>query len=395
MEKSYKIAAGIAAAAALWIASGAIFNHETPPQPSAADKAARADTAETQRVQVTTLTAEPWLREVAIAGRTAALRHVRLKAETAGAVAEIVAPRGSRVKAGDPLIRIAMNDREAKLREAQALVAKRELEYRAQADLAQKSFTSEVALANAKAQLESARAMEAAAVLDIARTVVRAPFDGVFNLNKVEQGDAVKSGDDVGEFVDLDPIKIMADVAEVSVGELAVGTTASATLLGGRRVAGPVTYISAVADAVTRTYTVEMAVANPPDAPGGEILPGMTAAIALPAREVMAHKIPPSVLTLDDAGTVGIKIVDDADAARFVPVRTVGNTADNIWIEGLPARVRVITLGQEYVKVGQRVIAVEAPPQSLAPAPDAPSNTPAIADQPSAPKPNGLKQGAL
>ncbi|MDX2144435.1 MAG: efflux RND transporter periplasmic adaptor subunit [Rhodospirillaceae bacterium] len=396
MEKSYKIAGGIAAAAALWIASGAVFQHDEPAQKSAADKAAAGDTAETQRVQVATLAAEPWLRELSIAGRTAAMRGARLKAETAGTVVKLVAQRGDHVKAGAPLIELAQNDRAAKLREAEALVAKRELEYRAQDDLAKKSFTSEVALANAKAQLESARAMQAAAQLDIARTVIRAPFDGVFNLNKVEQGDSVKSGDDVAEFVDLDPIKILADVAEISVGELSIGKTATAVLITGRRVEGPVTYISAVADPTTRTYLVEMAVPNPANDPEGWILPGMTASIALPARQVMAHRIPPSILTLDDAGAVGIKILDDRDEVRFVPVRTVANTADNIWIEGLPPTIRVITLGQEYVKVGQRVIAVEAPPKTLAPdATTAPATETPTAEDAVAKKPNGLKPGAL
>jgi multidrug efflux system membrane fusion protein len=364
MQRSYQIAIGISIAAALWILSGEIFKTEHALELSAAERAVEGDGKSLQRVQVARITAEPWIRTLPVSGRTEAARNVKLRAETTGAVESVVAVKGAKVKHGDALVRLAANDRPARVSEARALVAKRDMEFRAQENLAKKDFTSEVSLANAKAQLESARSMLAMVDLDLARTVIRAPFDGVFNDHQVDVGDYVKAGDQVADIIELDPIKIIADVTEVSVGELKVGNRATATLADGTVVEGPITYVSASAVGTTRTFAVELEVANPT----GAIVDGMTAAVALPAREIMAHRVPPSVLTLDEKGTVGIKIVDDTDTVQFVAAQTVSNTADGIWIGGLPTTIRLVAVGQEYVRTGQRVIAVEAPaPQSATP----------------------------
>ncbi|MGY9001727.1 MAG: hypothetical protein ACKVIF_00905 [Rhodospirillales bacterium] len=39
----------------------------------------------------------------------------------------------------------------------------------------------------------------------------------------------------------------------------------------------------------------------------------------------------------------------------FNPVAMVADTAEGIWLSGLPDEVKVISVGQEFVKVGQVV----------------------------------------
>ena len=77
------------------------------------------------------------------------------------------------------------------------------------------------------------------------------------------------------------------------------------------------------------------------------------------ASEVPAHLIPPSALTLDDAGATGVKIVDQENTVRFAEVQIVGeDTGMNpgFWVTGLPTRANVIVLGQEIVFPGQQVV---------------------------------------
>ena len=173
---------------------------------SAFEQAARNKPDGLQRVQVIRSHAVLRIREITVAGRTVASRQITIRAETESAVMELVVPRGTSVKKGDTLINLAVEDREARLRKAVALVAKQELEFRAAENLSKKSFTSAVSLANAKAELESARADLATANLEMDRITIRAPFDGVFNMNHVEVGDYLRVGDDVAEMVDLNPL---------------------------------------------------------------------------------------------------------------------------------------------------------------------------------------------
>ena len=71
---------------------------------------------------------------------------------------------------------------------------------------------------------------------------------------------------------------------------------------------------------------------------------------------VAAHLLPASVLTLNDDGTLGIRSVTSDSTAAFLPVTLLRDTREGVWLAGLPETVDVITLGQEYVENGVRVI---------------------------------------
>ena len=372
MNRSYLIAGSIAAAAALWVASGAIFTSEKVVELSAAEQASLNKPEGLQRVQVIRSRAVPRIREIRVAGRTEASRQITMRSEIEGTVIELVVPRGTIVEQGDPLIRFSIEDRKALLTKTQALLTKRKMEFSASENLSKKSFTSEVSLANAKAELESARADLQAAGLELARTTVRAPFDGVFNRNHAEVGDYLRLGDDIADMVDLDPILVIGELAELAVGEVHPGTMARADLIDGRSIEGEITFVSSIASPETRTFSVEISVPNPERA----IIDGMTATLRLPAQEVMAHSVPPAALTLDDSGAVGVKLVDSDGRVLFAEVTTSSASADSVWLTGLPSSVDVITVGQEFVTVGQKVDPVMIDPSVVDPVSSAPLSGP-------------------
>ncbi len=351
MNNSYVIAGAIAAVAILWVASGVIFSPDTESALSAVEQAARNQPEGLQRVQVMQSLAIPRVREIRVAGRTEASRQVTLRVETEGPVTALLVSRGTAVKRDQPLIKLGINDRQAKLSKAEALVLKRELEFRAAEDLSKKSFTSEVSLANARAELESARAELESAKLEIARTIIRAPFDGIFNRNHVEIGDYVRVGDEIAEMVDLDPILIIAEIAELAVSDVKTGAVATADLINGLSVTGPITFVSSLASPETRTFSVEISVPNA----DGRVIDGMTATLGLPTQEVMAHSVPPAALTLDDSGAVGVKLVDKEGRVSFAEASASSASSDSVWLTGLPESVDIITVGQEFVTVGQKV----------------------------------------
>jgi multidrug efflux system membrane fusion protein len=61
------------------------------------------------------------------------------------------------------------------------------------------------------------------------------------------------------------------------------------------------------------------------------------------------------VLTLDDEGRVGVKIIDSSSRVRFLPVDLISDTPDGMWLGGLPDTIELITVGHEFVSVGQQV----------------------------------------
>jgi multidrug efflux system membrane fusion protein len=73
---------------------------------------------------------------------------------------------------------------------------------------------------------------------------------------------------------------------------------------------------------------------------------------------VLAHRVSPSLLTLDDAGNVGVKIINDRGEVEFVAADIALSSNDGVWLAGLPETATIITVGQGYVTSGAVVDAV-------------------------------------
>ncbi|MGE0746631.1 MAG: efflux RND transporter periplasmic adaptor subunit [Rhodospirillales bacterium] len=357
MRSSYIVAAVIAVAAAGWIASGQFGGTDRPAEASAPSAQAPV-AAPLPAVRVRTLTAQTREREIIVNGRSEASRIIEVKSETDGRISELPAVKGSRLDAGAMLARIAVDDRNANLAESRALLRQREIEHQAAVQLAAKGYRPDIKVAESKALLDAARARVMRMEVEIGQTAVKAPFGGILNERHVELGDYLKKGDRIAQLVDLDPALIIGYVSERDIEHVRVGAPGAARLASGAAVEGRIRYKAAAADAATRTFRVELEVANPDLV----VKHGQTAELRLPLGPMTAHFVSPAILTLDDAGVIGVKVVDAGDVARFMPVRLLSDQPDGVWLGGLPATVDVIAVGQEFVRDGQRVRPMRLPP---------------------------------
>lgn len=347
-------AIGIVAVCAVWVGSGLVGPHAgTPATPNAKTEAAKP-----VRVGVIDSTARPVIARLKLTGTTRANRSVEVRAETRGRVAAAIADKGAMLAQGAPIVRLAMDDRAARLARAESLLAQREIEYSAAARLADRDFASRVRVATTKADRDAAAAELAAARLDIARIEIVMPFAGVLDTRPVEVGTLLGLDDPVATAVELDPIKVTVQVAEAAIAKVRPGETADCTLPDGRAATGVVRYVGSVAERATRTFPVELEIANPDRA----ISAGMTVEVALPLGETLAHAVSPAVLTLSAAGEVGVKTVNAQGIVDFHPATLVREDERGLWLGGLPPRVRLITVGQDFVSAGQQV---EAAPDTL------------------------------
>lgn len=357
LRPSYRAALTILALGVLWLASGALSG----PDEGARDHSV-AETylaaAKPVTVRVRDSAAMPVTAEVVVTGSTHPSRMVRLKAETMGRVTETVAQEGAVLGLDSVIASLAANDRAERVAQAQALVAQRTLEYEAASKLSKQAFTSQVRLAQAKADLAAAKAMAKAAKLDREHATLRAPFDGVLETRLVEVGDHLSVGDDYAVFVDLDPLDVVVQVSEAELEGLtadAVGhVEAPITLADGRVMMGRVTHIGRVAAEATRTFRIELQVPNA----DLSIPAGMTAEVRLPKHTVPAHAVSQAALTLSRDGAIGMKYVDDQSLVHFAEVSLVRSDGDTLWVAGLPERARIIVQGQELVTEGQAVATV-------------------------------------
>ena len=349
MRASAVIAVALSIAVAGWMLSGQLGGGEAqPPRPEAnSAEPARAP----QRVRVKRMSAQSHRVAITVRGRTEAGRRVEIRAETDGRIVEIAASRGDAVRQGSVLARLAVEGREAKIAEYKARLQQRRIHYEAMAALAKKGLSSKEALATAKADIDAATAAVEQVEVEIARTRLRAPFDGLLLEGHAELGDYLKQGDRFARIIDLDPILFVGSVTEQAVAGLRRGLPAVARSLGGPKIRGTLRYIAPSADPAARTYRIEVEAENP----GHRIREGLTADITIEVDTMMAHFVTPALLTLADDGAIGIKTVDERNRVRFRPVDIIEDTPDGIWLGGLPPEVTVITVGQGFVVAGQEV----------------------------------------
>lgn len=345
LKNSYVVAGAVLLIVVVWLLSGLVTGGKAP------DAAVQPNEASpVMTVRVRELALEPYVRDIVISGRSEAFRTVAVRARTDGAVAEVAEEKGERVKTGDVICRLAVDDRQANLDEARALEAQRALEHRAARELADKGHRSETEVAAARARLDAAIAMVERHEVELSHTVIRAPFDGIIDQRSAELGDYLMKGDSCAHVLDDDPFLMVGEISERQVGLIAVGDAGSARLADGTYISGRIRYVAEAASPETRTYRMELEV------PGGEhrLRDGMTAEIRIPVAEVPAHRLSRANLVLNDDGEVGVRLVEDG-IVRFHAVRILGDDNAGVWVEGLPDLALLITVGQAFVADGQRV----------------------------------------
>ncbi len=327
-----------------WFASSAPAEEETAPPTEPAERAL-------PRVRVVASEASPISREVVIYGRAEPKREVTVRAETYGRITDVLVDKGERVEAGEPLLRLDAREREAMLDKAKALIDQRTLEFDAATKLGARGFQAETQVAGAAAALEEARAELRAREVELENTRVVAPFAGLITDRVVEIGDYVDTADPLLHVMELERFLVTGEIAETQRRLLAPGMQVAVELADGQRRVGTLSFISADAAEATRTFRVEALIDNADAA----VPAGMSATLRLNFAEVEAHRVSAALLTLDAAHRLGVKIVDDEDVVRFVPVEVVRADAEAVWLAGLPSEAWLIVVGQGFVHDGERV----------------------------------------
>ncbi|MDP1733812.1 MAG: efflux RND transporter periplasmic adaptor subunit [Sulfuritalea sp.] len=165
---------------------------------------------------------------------------------------------------------------------------------------------------NSEAQVRQREAQQAQARIDLERTAIKAPVDGIVVKRSIEPGQTVAASLQSPElFViakSLTDMQVETSIDEADVGRIRVGQKASFTVdaFAGRNFEGEVKQVRKAATVVSNvvTYTVVVSAANPELT----LLPGMTANVRIiTAQKEKALKIPNAALRFRPPGTADEK----------------------------------------------------------------------------------------
>ena len=309
-------------------------------------------------VEVSEITAETFVEEIRLTSVAVASQDVMLKAEEGGVILRLYHDRGDRVSAGDRIAKIDDHILQAQVDQARAVAELASQTWDRRKRLWEEDRVgSEIAYLEAKYGAEQAAAALAGLEERLTRTVIRAPFSGIFDERHVDVGAMVGPGETIGRLVDLDPIKVFAGVPERYAANVKVGAVATMTFeaLGDEAYTARIRYVGATIDPLNRTFPIEVELANP----DGSIKPQMVANMSITRSEVEnAVVVPQDVLVRVEEGYV-VFIAVDEEGAMMAEVRAVvlGPRRRNLVVieSGVSPGDRLIIVGQKSVANGDRI----------------------------------------
>jgi membrane fusion protein (multidrug efflux system) len=314
---------------------------------------------------VTTILArqEQWPATLDAIGTVVAVQGVTVSADLPGIVENIAFDSGSKVSAGEALVRLDTSQERAQLAAAEAQRELAQLQLERIRRLRDKEVASQAEYDRVAAEFKQAeaRAEEIRAVIE--RKQIRAPFAGVLGIRQVNLGQYLTDGDPVVPLQSLDPVYVNFAVPQQQAGQLKIGATVrvAGESIGGARPVGRVTAINSVVDEATRNVQIQASFRNP----YGRLRPGMfvevqaslgtaDSVVSLPASAVSYAPYGNSVFVVGDLPGPNGKSYRGVEQ-RFVKLG--GGRGDQVAIvSGLKHGEEVVTSGVFKLRNGAAIL---------------------------------------
>ncbi len=345
-SRSKWVSGALAAALALWMASGFVFPAEEAREETAGQKAVEAVAVAVRESEARAIT-----QLFTAEGQAEPDRRTAVRAEASGTVRELAADKGAWLEQDALIARLDTREPTAQLERAQEEYLRARREFDNAQTLLERGVATVDRVAAARATLAAAEAAVTRAEEALGNAEIRAPFAGRLDALSIDKGEFVQAGTQVGTVLDSHPLTVAIRVPQQAIARIEAGQPATVTFITGQERAGTVRFVGADADPQTRTFRAEIEVANPE----GDLAAGLSAQVRIPTGELKAHFISPAILSLGTDGQLGVKAVDADSRVVFHPVTVERAGTEGIWVSGLPDRLRLITVGQGFVSGGEAV----------------------------------------
>lgn len=302
-------------------------------------------------ILISKINTQKFSRSLILRGYTESSRTVRLKSQVEGKISAVNFVKGENVKAGKFIVLIDPEDKIARSKEMEALLDQRKKEYEVAEKLFKSGFRSEVKLSESRTKFEEALTLYEQSQVALSNTKITIPFDSYIDESFVELGDYLKKGDNIVTVVDLDPIHLVATASEKEINFIKTGQKGLALFNNDLILEGKINFVSVSANKKTRNFIVQLEIPNSDK----KILAGLSGEIQLNLDPEDAFFIPSSVITLNNKGEIGIKVVKK-NKVIFKSISILSDTGDGYWITSNgELYLNLITRGQEYILDGDSI----------------------------------------
>ena len=288
-------------------------------------------------------------------GTVGAWRDVPVGAETGGLTAtEVNVDEGSRVRAGELMVKL--NDRvlqaqvrqqQAAVASAEAVLAQQEAALNRSEALAKQGFLAkanlETAIANDKtaaAQVDTAKAALAETETKLDQTNIRAPVTGLISSRTVVKGQIVTAGAELLRIVRDDQLELNAQIPEADLPLVHAGQTAQVTDEQGHTATGRVRIVPPQVDVQSRLAIARITLPVGGGFSSGEFARAEIEVGAQPMLSVSQNAVvfrdgKPNVLVIDQTSHLHQRAVQTGERIQgYVAILSGLNAGDRVVVEG-------------------------------------------------------------
>ena len=293
-------------------------------------------------------------RELHLSGTLAAERSIALSFATLGTVEQVMVEEGQEVKKGDVLAKLVSRSYEDALAMAEANLNQAEDAYRRLEPMHRNGTLADVKMVEVETARQQARLAASIARKNLDDTSLRSPVNGVIADRNVEPGASASPVLPAFTLVQAKTLLATAPVPETQVSKIRRGMSARVVIPAlHKTVEGSVREISVVANPLTRTYDLKVAVANPT----GELRLGMIADVYIKVDgEVENLVIPPEAIRVDEVGNPYVYVVAADRRLQRRPVRVGGFVGEGTMVTaGVRAGESLVVSGTPMLADGMTV----------------------------------------
>lgn len=290
---------------------------------------------------------------VSAVGTLLANESVMIRPEIDGRIEAFHFQEGQLVRKGDKLVSLDASEVEAQLKSAVAAANLNRSRLKRSEELLAKNFISAQAMDEARENLNQSAAREAEIKAKLAKSTIRAPFEGVTGLRQVSPGAYAKAGQDIARLEGIGVLKLDFRVPEGYLRRIKVGQplVINVDAYPGESFNGSIYAIEPAVDESTRTVLLRARLPNP----GVRLKPGMFARVNLDLeRRENALLVPEQAIVPRGDGRFVFRIADGK--AQMVKVEMgVRRPGEVEILKGLEAGDTIVVDGQLKLQDGAPV----------------------------------------
>ena len=301
---------------------------------------------------------------ISLSGYIESKNSVKLLPQTDGIVKDIKIQQGSKVNAGDIIVILDEREKLAELKRTEQLVKQKKLELDISNKLLKNGDVPLVSNNQAKTSYNDALSQFERAKNSLEFTKIKATISGYLDKINVKKGDYVSlmSKDGIGSIFSDKSFIVAIQIPQIKIHQLKIGQKVLVEI-NDKKINGTLDFISNVADGGTRTYYSEVILStNENELLSKMISAPVTAKIIY--DKVLAVMLKDSIVYIDDSGKLTIKIVDNDNKVKSIPVKLLGaDESGKSWfssdefVEG--SEVKVISRGAGFFSDGDDVKSIE------------------------------------